>query len=88
MEREVVESSKPNRDEKWSSVINTPRTLTHDEQKAAEAAFRHEPFNPAWSQAARIVYDGLVVAMAERCSPVPSILPETAEAILDESAIS
>lgn len=37
-----------------------PRTLTYDERKAAEAAFRGLPSNPGWSQAARAVYDGLV----------------------------
>lgn len=37
-----------------------PRTLTHDERKATEAAFRGLPPNPDWSQAARSVYEGLV----------------------------
>lgn len=42
------------------------RPLTHDEKKAAEAAFRGEPFHPEWSQAARHVYDGLVQAIVRR----------------------
>lgn len=37
--------------------------LTHDELKAAEAAFHGRPFNEAWSQAAWTVYDGILAAM-------------------------
>ena len=37
-----------------------PRILTHDERKAAEAAFRGLPSNPGWSQAARFVYEGII----------------------------
>lgn len=36
------------------------RTLTYDERKAAEAAFRGLPSDPRWSQAARSVYEGLI----------------------------
>ena len=43
----------------------TPRQITHDEKKAAEAAFAGRPFNPKWSDAARIVYDGLLAAMGK-----------------------
>ena len=39
-------------------------TLTHDEKKAAEAAFRGAPFNPAWSHTARRIYQGISAAMA------------------------
>lgn len=42
------------------------RPLTHDEKKAAEAAFGHTPFNPAWSDAARRTYEGILEAMAKR----------------------
>lgn len=44
-------------------VTRSPRDLTYDEKKAAEAAFRGEPFNPAWSVAAATVYEGIVSAM-------------------------
>jgi len=44
-------------------VVRAPRDLTYDEKKAAEAAFRGEPFNPAWSVAAAAVYEGIVSAM-------------------------
>lgn len=36
-----------------------PRPLTNDERKAAEAAFRGEPFNQEWSQSAREMYEGI-----------------------------
>ena len=42
------------------------RTLTHDEKKAAEAAFKGAPFNPKWSDAARKVYLGLSAAIANK----------------------
>ena len=38
------------------------RRLSHDELKAAEAAFQGRSFNEAWSQAARTVYDGILAA--------------------------
>jgi len=43
----------------------TPRALTHDELKAAEAAFGGRPFNPAWSVSAKKVYDGLIQALPQ-----------------------
>ena len=42
------------------------RVLTYDEIKAAEAAFRGEPFNPAWSAAAAHIYAGITGALANR----------------------
>ena len=42
-----------------SEWTDKPRPLTHDEKKAAEAAFRGDAFNPAWSLRARKVYDEL-----------------------------
>jgi hypothetical protein len=44
-------------------TTQTPRILSHDERKAAEAAFAGRPFNPAWSDSARKVYDGLIHAL-------------------------
>jgi hypothetical protein len=54
--------------ELWKPEPTTerPRALTHDEKKAAEAAFRADAFNPTWSAAARKVYDGIVEAMVRR----------------------
>jgi hypothetical protein len=40
------------------------RTLTHDEKKAAEAAFTGRPFNDEWSSDARVVYDGILIALS------------------------
>jgi len=42
------------------------RPLTHDEKKAAEAAFHGSPFDPQWSEAARKVYLGLSVVIANK----------------------
>ena len=42
------------------------RPLTHDESKAAEAAFKGAPFDPKWSDAARKVYLGLSTAIANK----------------------
>lgn len=51
-------------------TTRTPRVLTHDERKAADAAFSGRPFNPAWSESAKRVYEGLVHAL-------PSLPEET-----------
>ena len=40
-----------------------PRQLTHDERKAAEAAFQGWTFNNEWSQSALNVYIGIRAAM-------------------------
>jgi len=42
--------------------MKSSRPLTHDEKKAAEAAYRGRPFDASWSQAARAVYDGILMA--------------------------
>lgn len=44
-------------------TTRTPRTLTHDERKAAEAAFLRRPFDPVWSESAKKVYEGLIHAL-------------------------
>jgi len=51
------------------STQSTPRPLTTDERKAAEAAFRRDPFDPTWSEAARAVYEGILQAMGTQ-SPI------------------
>ena len=51
------------------STQSTPRPLTTDERKAAEAAFRRDPFDPKWSEAARAVYEGILQAMGTQ-SPI------------------
>ncbi|HET9844833.1 MAG TPA: hypothetical protein VFQ02_03755 [Nitrospira sp.] len=49
-----------------SAMADQGRSLTYDEAKAAEAAFRGEPFNPAWSAKAAHVYGGILAAMAKQ----------------------
>jgi hypothetical protein len=49
------------------------RELTYDEKKAAEAAFRGLPVNPAWSAAARVIYEGIIVALGEPAPPHPFV---------------
>jgi hypothetical protein len=65
-------------------MTNTPppKALTHDEKKAADAAFAGRPFDESWSAAARAVYDGIVKALPQRdvLSPTPSDVEEPAEA--------
>jgi len=48
---------------------STPRPLTLDEKKAAEAAFRRDPFDPKWSEAARAVYEGIIKVTGPRATP-------------------
>lgn len=43
--------------------VERPQPLTYDEKKVAEAAFRGAPLNPAWSQSARQVYEGIFDAI-------------------------
>jgi len=45
---------------------NSRRLLSHDEVKAAEAAFQGQPFNDDWSESARLVYDGMLSAICKR----------------------
>ena len=60
----------------------TPKSLSHDEKKAADAAFAGHPFNEAWSASARAVYDGIVKALphTDVAIPTPSNVKESADA--------
>jgi hypothetical protein len=49
-----------------------PKALTHDEKKAADAAFAGHPFNEAWSASARAVYDGIVKALPHTDVAIPT----------------
>nr|MBI3611824.1 hypothetical protein [Nitrospirota bacterium] len=60
----------------------TPRDLTYDEKKAAEAAFRGFPYDPTWSATARAVYDGILGAAGGRfqaAEPLPTDKETTAQ---------
>jgi hypothetical protein len=65
----------------------TPKSLSHDEKKAADAAFTGCPFNDAWSASARVIYDGIVAALphTDIALPIPSTVEEPAEALSAES---
>jgi hypothetical protein len=71
------------------------RRLTYDELKAAEDAFHGRPFNEAWSQAARTVYEGILIAKVKlnyerftRGLPAPSRGPQRAEELVGAAAYS
>ncbi len=59
-----------------------PKALSHDEKKAADAAFAGHPFNEAWSASARAVYDGIVKALPhiDVAIPTPSNVEMSEEA--------
>ncbi|MEQ1793447.1 MAG: DUF6573 family protein [Nitrospira sp.] len=58
----------------------TPKSLTHDEKKAAEAAFAGRPFNSSWSASARVVYDGIVNALPiSEVSALPGLMETEAD---------
>ena len=42
------------------------RTLTHDEKKASEAAFRGLPMDNSWTDSAKAVYEGLIQALSKK----------------------
>ena len=71
----------------------TGRRLTHDELKASEAAFQERPFNEAWSQAARTVYEGILAAKSTlthepftRGLPAPDRDPQGMEELVGAAA--
>jgi hypothetical protein len=41
-------------------MLNRNHTLSFDEKKAAEAAFRGLPINPTWSENAQTIYFGIL----------------------------
>ncbi len=55
----------------------TPRDLTHDEKKAADAAFKGLPFNAQWSSSARAVYDGICGALGTQALAEDQSVTET-----------
>jgi hypothetical protein len=59
-----------------------PKALSHDEKKAADAAFAGHPFNEEWSASARAVYNGIVKAMPhiDVAISTPSNVEESTEA--------
>lgn len=60
--------------------------LTHDEKKAAEAAFTGRPFNPNWSSRARAVYDGIAKALPQTQDSEADTLQDSQPSATDETA--
>lgn len=65
-------------------TTSTSRVLTHDERKAAEAAFSRRPFNPAWSESAKRVYEGLIQVLP--ALPDEPLVISDQNAAIDESS--
>jgi hypothetical protein len=67
-------------------MTNTPppKALTHDEKKAADAAFAGRPFNETWSASARTIYDGIVKALPHTDIEIPT--PSDAEVPTEASS--
>ncbi len=57
----------------------TERDLTHDEKKAAEAAFRGLPPDPKWSSAAQAVYDNLIKVLPTMEAPLVQELAQVGD---------
>ena len=53
--------------------MSTSRPLTHDEKKAAEAAFHGRAFNATWSKSALAVYQGMLKAKGYAADAIDSI---------------
>lgn len=73
--------------------IKQPRALSHDEKKAAEAAYHGKPFQSSWSKSARAVYDGVLSARGLTVDPTEpedndfdSIeMPQVTEGLFEEA---
>jgi len=66
-------------------TTRTPRVLTHDERKAAEAAFAGRPCNPVWSESAKRVYEGLIHALP--ALPDETVVPPNQYAAGDKAPL-
>ncbi|HEX5645506.1 MAG TPA: DUF6573 family protein [Nitrospira sp.] len=62
-------------------TTRTPRILTYDERKAAEAAFAGKPFNADWSESAKKVYEGLIHALPTFPEKSPLLLQMQSETL-------
>ena len=62
------------------------RPLTHDERKAAEAAFKGATCDPKWSETARKVYLGISSAMANKRDEAFQEIPPSQPTILSRRA--
>lgn len=53
--------------------MKQPRALSHDEKKAAEAAYLGKPSQPTWSKSAQAVYQGVLKARGIIVEPVEAL---------------
>lgn len=53
--------------------MKQPRALSHDEKKAAEAAYLGKPSHPTWSKSAQAVYQGVLKARGIMVEPVEAL---------------
>ena len=67
-------------------TTHNPRILTHDERKAAEAAFAGRPFNPTWSESAKKVYEGLIHALPTLPEELPLLQQNQPGVLTSEGA--
>lgn len=67
--------------------MKEPRILTHDEKKAAEAAFYGRPFHSSWSKSARRVYEGILTARGLTESSIDTSLSSSEHQVLEESTL-
>ena len=58
--------------------MTTLAPLTHDEHKAAEAAFRGLPLDPTWSRSAQRIYLGILAVTNGRDIVVNMEIPSLA----------
>ena len=63
------------------------RPLTHDERKAAEAAFKGVACDPKWSEAARKVYLGISSAMANKRNEAFQDIQTSQPTVLEKRAL-
>ena len=69
-------------------TTHTPRTLSYDERKAAEAAFAGRPFNPEWSESAQKVYEGLIHALPSLPEELPVLNHQTQPGSLESQEVA
>lgn len=63
-----------------SVFTHRERELTHDERKAAEAAFNGLPFDERWSPSARTVYNGILGVKGIETAPLDPRLDQLDDA--------
>ena len=61
--------------------MTSPKSLTHDEQKAAEAAFCGYPPDPEWTDSAKAIYAQLSALILRGTGPLNIKSAEDLEAV-------